>query len=522
MKYKINHLLSVLLVIISQCLNAQTEVGQHIDLDGNIIEGYFDQITYSPKNSILTIHNSTSYESGYYRDSQGNKDEGYILFENDKIYFKKEGGLQYRVKPSEATNIVLGVDSFFVISNFYFRNRLKKQPEFVQYITELNGYKFAKHYHFTSGVGQHYGRAPIIETYLIKAENDSVWDNFPDNESLKSKALKYFGHIPELEHKIRFTKFEHKDIEGLIKMAEYYDKYKKSLPIFFDRYWQETKDIHRKVYTAKLVEISDHIWTMEYYKGEVKLYSIQYTSFAPFVKNGLFSAFYSNGNLRQTTLYSKNKAKEVKTYTKNGELTKHYKYTKTQSPNIYYDHKAVKYLTINQPLLKYKTNNMKLDQQYNDYALTQSYYKKGPNTIHQITDPNYIINIKKIEKKMGLFLFLNSFEEAIKDNAQGTVLISFVMDPKGYIVNATSLNKLHPEIDDLLTRFVREEILKTSRYNIRLKPFKIDRTKHFCEFVIPFEFGINRFYRQPLYYDYNHHWLHIQQMQMNQIMNTMP
>src|SRR5690606_4924319 len=102
-----------------------------------------------------------------------------------------------KIKPDEIKYFVIGVDSFFVVDKFYFKNRIKEKPEYVQYITEFNGYTFAKHYHFTSSAAQQYAmQAPIIETFLVKHNDSLTWDNFPDNNKFKERALNYFSHIP--------------------------------------------------------------------------------------------------------------------------------------------------------------------------------------------------------------------------------------------------------------------------------------------------------------------------------------
>lgn len=517
MKNNIRKIVFFMLVIQFQFLNAQNDVGYHIDLDGNPIEGYYDPIAYSPETSISKIHQSSSYEKGYYYDNSGHQVHGQILFENNKIFFREKNEIRNRIKPTEISSIVLGVDSFFAISNFYFKNRLKEHPEFVQYVTEFDGYTFVKHHHFTSAMGQQYGmRAPVISTYLVKAEGDSIWYNFPNTYSLKEKALKYFGHIPVLKTKITSKSFSHKDMEGIIQMAEYYTKYQNAHPIHFDQYWQETKDPNRTVYSANVVNIVDSIWTIEYAQGETRLYSIQYSSFSPFTKHGTFSSFYPNGTLRQTTIFHQNEPKIVKTFTERGELIKHYQYKETDVPYSYDKKTTIHYLTVNEPLLQ-NNKGLNLTQNYKNKTLLESYFTSGLDTIYQITDPYYKLNIRGLKKRFGYYINSNTYKQALHDNAQGTILVSFVMDPKGFIVSAKRLNTLHPEIDSLLNDFFSKDVLKTSRYGVRLKPYKINKTKEYCEFVVPFQFGINRFYRKPLTYDYNHfHMMHMQHMQMNQ------
>jgi len=246
---------------------SQIPVGLKFDLNGQPLNGYFDPLTYSPDKKLTAVHNSDSYEVGYYYDSLGNKIDGQIKFENDKIFFKKgDDDFRDKIKPDAIKHFIIGVDSFFVISNFYFKNRIKIKPEFVQYITGFNGYTFAKHYHFTSGMAQQYAmRSPIIETFLVKAKDSLIWENFPNNKRFKESALKYFGHIPYLKEKITLGDYDSEDMLSIIKMAEYYDKYQNSKLIYYDNYWQEINSIEKAKYTAQITDKNDSFWTFEYY-----------------------------------------------------------------------------------------------------------------------------------------------------------------------------------------------------------------------------------------------------------------
>src|SRR5690554_5769227 len=105
------------------CVNAQIPVGVKYDVNGIPLNGHFDPIIYSPDKKISRVHNSDSYENGYYYDSLGSKIAGLIKFENDNILFKKkEEDSRIKIKPDEIKYFVIGVDSFFVVDKFYFKN----------------------------------------------------------------------------------------------------------------------------------------------------------------------------------------------------------------------------------------------------------------------------------------------------------------------------------------------------------------------------------------------------------------
>ena len=512
----------ILLFVFSfQNLFSQVYVGQHIDVGGSIIDGYYDQLSYHPENSISKVHNSESFEKGYYYTNTGEKIEGYILFENKKVFYR-EGtyGTKTRIKSEAISSVVLGVDSFFQTTNFYFKSNYKTKPELVQYITEFNGYEIAKHYHFTSAMGQTYGyRAPIIEEFLIRRKDNVKWDNFTDASSLKQKVLKYFGDIPSIRTKVESNKFKFKDMFGLIKMAEYHYKYQNNQPIYFNHYWQETKQEDLKEFTAKITQVVDGKWTIEYHKDNQKLYSAQYSSFYPFVKDGAFIAYHSTGGIRQVILFTENKPQDVKTYAKDGTLIKHYKYRYTKNSYTDKDEKTVKFLTVNKNPSSNEDHNQQLLQTIEDKTLTSSYYTSGLDTIHQITDLNHFLNIKPLRKRFESFTLNRSYPKAIHENAQGTILVSLIMNPKGYIVSAKPLNTLHPEIDVLINDFLKYEVVMNSRLSPKLRPYKINKKKRFCTFVIPFQFSTNRFYRRAIDYSNYHYWnhMHHHQMHMNQV-----
>ena len=87
------------------------------------------------------------------------------------------------------------------------------------------------------------------------------------------------------------------------------------------------------------------------------------------------------------------------------------------------------------------------------------------------------------------------------------------------MIEGSALNKIHPELDKLVNKFISSRLLVGAEYRHKFKPFKKDKVKHYCEVVIPFEFSINRFYRQPVNYNHFQHW-HMNQVMHQQMMNT--
>jgi hypothetical protein len=533
------------------CLSAQITIGVKYDINGMPLNGYFDPIIYSPDKKISKVHNSDSYEKGYYYDSLGSKIVGLIKFENDKIFFKKnEEDFRIKIRPDEIRNFVIGVDSFFVVDKFYFQNSIKENPEFVQYVTDFDGYTYAKHYHFTSGMAQQYAmQPPIIETFLVKHNDSLIWDNFPNRSTFKERALKYFSHIPYLKHKISSGEYDSEDMLSVIKMAEYFDKYINSKPIYYDRYWQEVIDIDKAVFTAKITNKVDSIWTFEYYKDKEKIYEGSYSSFYPNTKNGDFKAFYPNGETRQIVTFSENKPKKVKTFYPNGSLCAHYDIIETQKT---YRPKTsssagpktratvterdidIKYIVVNDsagvnilnskssPILTINDdlNGVTYTCAYNVGELSSVYRILGNDTVFQIAKPDYDFKINSLQKKFDYFMLDKKYDDALSENAQGIILVSLLIDKKGYVLESSVLNELHPELDSIVNKFISSRLSISAENRYKFKPYKKDKEKMYCEVVIPFEFNINRFYRRPVSYNHFNHWYFHDQIMQQQMMNN--
>ena len=505
------------------CVDAQIPVGVKYDINGMPLNGYLDQIIYSPKKKISNVHYSGYYESGYYYDSLGTKIKGLIEFKGNFIFFKKkEEDKGIMIKSGEIRSFVIGIDSFFVVDKFRYKNRIKEKPDFVQYITEFNGYTFAKHYHFGSFNNK---------TFLVKHRDSMIWDNFPDNWKFKERALKYFSYIPYIKNKISSGEYDSEDMLSIIKMAEYLDKYNKSEPIFYDKYWQETRASDKAVYSAKISNKVDSIWTFEYYKDKTKIYQANYSSFYPNIKNGDFIAFYPNGETRQIVTFADNKPIEVKTFSENGMLKTQYEIVEKNYKSSSRTDIDIKYIVVNDSLGKniLESNNLSvlpMKDELNGYIYKSTYKNKRLVSVHriykkhsifQIPDPNYYFNIRPLQKRFDRFMSDKKYENALNENAQGIILVSLLIAPNGHVLESTVLNHIHPELDSLVDNFIKSKLLKGAKYRYIFKPYKKDKEKRFCEFVIPFEFSIYRFYRKPEHYNnfYFQNWMMQQQMMNN-------
>lgn len=521
---------SIILLITISTTYSQIPVGQKYDCNGIAFNGYFDPLIYSPEKKLSTVHNSDSYEVGYYYDSTGNKINGLIKFENDKIFFKTEQ-VEFRdkIKPEEIKQFMIGVDSFFVISDFYYKNRMKSNPEFVQFITEFNGLTFAKHYNFTSFTKPITGEQPIIETFLVKAKDSTIWENFPEKR-FKQSALKYFSHIPYLKYKILLGEYQSSDMLSIIKMADYYDKYQNSKNIYYDKYWQEVIDSRNSKYYAKITAIHDSIWTFEYYEDTVKLMVANYSSFYPNNMNGDFKLYYPTGEIRQISTFVNNEPKEVKTFDNSGTQIKQYQYIKVNTTDTNKDIYTIRYMSVIDSLGNNiiesgnETNFMEFDNfskvsyvdSFKNNKLISSYRISNGDSVFQITDTENNFKIKSLQKDFTSFMYEKKYDEALSVNAQGVILVHLVIDKKGNVITSTILNTIHPEIDKLVNDFLNSRFQPDARFPFRFKPYQLNKTKQTIEVVIPIEFSTNRFYRGPA----NNNQFYQMQMMQHQQMNN--
>ena len=502
-----------------QLAHAQTPIGLNHDVNGMPLNGYFDPLTYAPDKKVSEVYNSDSYETGHYYDKSGKKVSGMIKFKDKKIWFKDgENEFSDKLKPEDVESFVIGGDSFFTVRKYYYGNVLKTTPVYVQFISAFSTYTVAKHYHFKVFVAQ--GQSPIVEEILIRSKGGDTWENFPDNKNFKEKAIKYFDHIPYLKDKIASGEYESKDGLSIIKMAEYSQKYEGDSPVLFDSYWQETRDAEKAKYLAKIIDKRDSIWAFEYYRDTTKLYTAHYSSFYPNIKNGEFTAYYPSGAIRQIVFYKNNKPKEVKIFYETGSLNTHYQYVENKDPVTSNTTNDIQYIAVNDSLgnniLKENgISTITYFDRFSDRTYTKVFDKRemislyrltGSDTIFQITDPRYDFKINQFQKRFNYYMADKKYDEALSVNAQGTFLISVVIDRKGYVVEGSVLNEIHPELDKLVARFLKNNILEGTGYRFRFKPYKSGKLKKNCEVIIPIAFEINRFYRPPVGYNHFINW----------------
>lgn len=222
--------------------------------------------------------------------------------------------------------------------------------------------------------------------------------------------MKYFSHIPHFKEKIESGKYGQEDLLSMIKTADYNNRFEESKPIFFDEYWQEVSDPEKARYKANITSRMDSIWTLEYSEGDVKLYSANYSSFYPNIKNGEFISYYPDGTTRQKIHYRNDSLKEVRNFYENGSLRNHY--TCSERKSAVKGEKGIDIIYVS--VIDASGNNIfnpegdAVQKVFDDFSNTEytniyrknrlvsSYRMLGSDTVYLITDPDYDFNIKPL------------------------------------------------------------------------------------------------------------------------------
>lgn len=541
---KLKPIIFILFILTSYCLQSQTvHMGLKTDIDGQDFNDYYTPFTYKSKNH-LTVRLNDKYEYGHYCSLDGKLHDGYLSLNEDKIKVKESRDTNFpkSFKAKELVYIKIGIDSFTSSSNYFYKKRISKKPRFIQYLGKGNGYVYGKFFDIS--------KKKISEYYVVRLEKEgSVWQNFYDKKKFNLRCLKYFGHLPEVKKKIEKEKLTIDDIPNIIQMSIYYEKLQYKTPLYFDDYWQELPSKEKKRYKAFVTKKTDSIYTIEYYSNNSKIYRINYSSLYPKIKNGEFTSFFKNGNTRRIINYRNDSIKSVKIFNDDKTLIKHFKYIKVSKESLI-KHGSTRYSrnsrnpilnppSIKTPVLildnkgnnvvtkigefsiseKDPNSNQNFTDTYSNNKKIKSYKLVNNDTVFQTIKPG-TINLITLQTKLNDALNEEKFPQALKDNVQGTILLSVLINPKGYLERCFLLNKLHPELDNFIVSFLENKLLEGARFRYK---FKKIRPKGYYTTIIPIEIINNRFYRPPSVYNNNfwfmdHMQMHQQMMQQQQMM----
>ena len=516
------HVLFLFLLLLNASATSQIYVGHQFDMNGLPFHGYFDQPNYSPENNIhIRYSGSYKYEKGSYFDKQGKKHDVKIKFGNSVKYNTPESDLPQKIKATEIKGFTIGVDSFFVTSNFYYKQKWIQKPVFVKYIDEVEPFTFAIYYKFTQNAGTQ-------KIFLAKKKGSTKWDDFYNEETFKENALKYFGNTPYVKSKILDGVYSNANILELIATLKYAKSLKEGTPNYIDKYWRELEDSRRSKFSFRVENLRDSIWSLSYFQDSTKTFNIKYSSFYPHIKNGNFLSYYQTGEIRERTYFEENKKISTYIYDRSGELSLKFDYKTTEPENSSKRSLELIYSVVRDSLgqnlidsspkftlpVKDKEGTVRY-YEFKNKQLHRSYRLIKGDTIFQITNPNIPLKDKTIQKKFTTFMQLKKWEGAISEHAHGNLLVQTIVDEKGVLKSYEILNELHPEQNRLVDEFLEEKYLKSNTVN-KFPKYKIDGQRVAYEVILPFHFAIDKFYRPKSTYNHDHFWFFQQQQQLFQ------
>ncbi|MEM1134457.1 MAG: hypothetical protein AAGI07_01365 [Bacteroidota bacterium] len=518
---------------------AQIPIGHYYDNNGTPFHGYFDPIEYSPRKQLNLSHQSRGFRKGHYYDKEGNKHNGEIKFDINRIYFRMHNGEEEeKIKAKDVKSFVIEIDSFFVpriINGYdydgYFESRI--QNRFFQHISETSTLTLAKEYILTNRMQGYFNTAYYVNLNKSKKKDGSpVWTRVPEGKKeFRQAALQYFGHIPYLPEKLENKEFTFSSLLSLVKTNEYFEKYQANEPIYFDKNWQETTEKEKAVYRGDIENLVDSVWTISYYQGDTKLYSGNYTAFLPSRFYDTFTAYYPDGTPRKITLYKANKPRQVTTYFPNGNVHYQYEVFKSiQTPGIV--HKNFK--IVNTP----EGNNLLTSKPFEEHFIDEttgreiinffkleqlkySYHIQNGEKIYQANDAALIPRINKLNTRLSRFknlmndIFFDNF-----DDIQGTIILLVTVDEKGYVSSCKRLNALNQKVDSMTDEFLRTNIHPVDNKSAKLGKYLVNDEPVKYEMVVPLNISITKFLKRPTnaFNYYPDHFMFHQQM-MHQNMN---
>ncbi len=446
---------------------------------------------------------------------------GYLRFIEKNIKYKPDYGyVGNKFKPTEVKYIIFGKDSIFPIIEFYKDGKIKKKNNFFVHLTKFDDKTYAIRYNYTFLNGT---QTLTGTSYFFHHLNDTIWKHISLEKPDENGFIDQFGHIGYLSQNVSTLKSKNIDEYSIIKMIEYEWKRNNDIPLLYDSFWRETTNPSESVYSAKITNRNDSIWTFDYYKGQTRLYTVNYSSFFPTRKEGKLFSYYKNGGKRNTYFYKKNKLVWYKHYDENGELVVsiHVRWPQdNQKKKIQLEYKEI---------ISNSTNILKNDsisywttkddflggvvrQKFKDSTMIYSRREFNNKYIYQIFDKKQRFNTNNIQGKFGNYITPNSLSidkrkllQTQMDDVRGHYFVYFIINPKGKIEICIRMNDLHPELDQVMDDFIKEKLFHDGRSKTSFPKYNLFAENQYYEFVIPFYFSIDHFEKD---YDFNDPYIH--------------
>lgn len=497
------------------------EIGHFVDMNKQLIKGYFD-FDYEPEKGLdVSYVVGDNFSNGYYIDNKGLKIKGLLKYsiQDRALKFKlSKDDIEKSIVADECNGYVIGVDSFSVVKNVdilgVFGDSPSKKGEFAEFMSKVDGISF---YKFIA-----LGAQGSYVKYVVKASDSSDYLTFPSGSGkFKKMAIEIFGSDSTLKTDIEKGKYEVKDVPSLIKIFKYRKRFEQNQPILYNASWDETDNPKESNYYAKIESVKDSVFHLSYFfNNNVKIYEGDFTSFYPHRKKGTFIFYYPNGKVRKKVNYSSNKPKNEIEYFSNEKIHRISK-TLFEDKRMIYDQvlngEGITILDSNgngKEVIFDSIQGREITYEYKKHFLENIFYiDTNGDKIYQFCQKNAKLkDLKDLQK-----LIKNNFKypvESIDKYNHGYVLVKCIIEPTGLVSEVKLIKGVDVTCDETIIDFL--SCLKTQSY---WSPGKVDGVNVKQEIIIPIDFSINGFsVYKGHYYNFwqNNHWMLQQQMMMNQ------
>jgi len=511
----------------SQVIHPFYEIGYFTDRDRQPIDGYLD-ITYLPdtrQDFKYTL--GETFSPGAYYDLNGTKVSGRIKYSQNEGFFRftppSGEGKGEKIKPEMCKSYTIGKDSFAVIKNFSIEQELLStpvdEPQFVEVVTTVGDLTFYQH--------AQPGQSKTLYTYIVCRGTKGELVSFSKNRNkFKEMAPEYFKDSPYLLQAIASETLTENDVLNMIKYLDYESKRAQKSKIYFSCAWEEIKDTseYGYLYYADSLSLKGDTWSMTYFiKDGTPLYTAYYNSLAPLKKEGTFTFYFPNGQLRKTVTYKDNEITgPIKTYRSNGQA--HYVYEKKN------DHKHIYSVVADasgKNLLDIEgagtesfydsIQKRQVTRAFKNFKLTDSYVTDTlGNKIYQSCRNHAVLYDRALEND-GTFQRVEATYPvtAISNNIHGTILLRVLVDAEGKTSKVILVKGLDYECDKVVKSYIQTKYRGQVWY-----PLKVDKQPALQEILIAVVLEITPYSRYGNNYYYNNMWQH--QMMWNQMRMITP
>jgi hypothetical protein len=491
---------------------AQINVGPRIDVGGMFLGNVISPIFYNPKKAVECTNPLFKSGKGYYYNASNKKNEGILSIHNGKIVYFRENNnsdLQ-KLELDDIRSFVIEKDSFLI----HEEDKLISKKIILQAFMTIDGDEFA---HTPFKKSSTNWNSLEIEFY-VKNRNSTKYT------AVRKKSGGFIKDIAPLTKKYPFVYYkvvgrhwEYQSLYKILKYIEYIKKYKTKGRIFFDSNLVETNDQENALYYAYITKYKNGEFIMEFFdRSNIKKVKANFYEIFPNKLDGQVLNYYPNGKVASLHLFKKHEAKKKNLMLIiNKEDLEDHKLVLQQTyyPNGKHKTKAIVSTANDQKFKIVKFNdsegNNLLDKSYTGeftifdslwntnyfFTIKNGYLKESYRVVNGIKVYQAITpkSFRGYELQSELQEELRRLDDrnTFSTNKKGIVLVSLIVDDKGFVKSYYTLNKINKEYDDLIKNIIVDNCIDDSKgTRIKFPKYKVKRKAVYYEVLIPFKFNI--------------------------------